>query len=72
MRDALEERIIRLEENAYFQEKTIKELHEALLMQQRQLDTLQKQYEGTQSRLRHLFLLMQEGGPENSAPPHYL
>ncbi|MDD6248212.1 SlyX family protein, partial [Desulfovibrio piger] len=36
-----EERIIRLEELAYFQEERLRELNEALTAQQQQIDTLE-------------------------------
>ena len=40
-----EERIIRLEELAYFQEERLRELNEALTAQQQQIDTLEQRLE---------------------------
>ena len=53
--EALEGRIARLEETAFFQEERLKELDSALTAQQAQLDAMERQLADT---------------PENALPPH--
>ncbi len=68
--DTLEERLTRLEETLYFQDRTIQELNEALTAQQFQLDEMHKLMQALQTKLRSLAPVLDTGG-ENTPPPHY-
>lgn len=73
MSNNLENRIIKLEETVYFQEKTISELNEALLQQQFQLDEMLKQQKAIEAKLRLIIPLLQEADNlDDGPPPHYL
>ncbi len=65
-----EERLNRLEEQLYFQERTIAELNRVLIERQAQADELERRLALAEDRLRALLPLLEEGG-EQSAPPHY-
>lgn len=71
MNSQLEGRVIRLEEQIYFQEQTLEGLHEALLRQQEQLDRLNRRLEEREELLRQLVSLLEEGGV-HTLPPHSL
>lgn len=69
----LEERIIKLEETVYFQEKTIVDLNEALTQQQFQMDEMLKQQKAIEAKLRLIIPLLQEHSDmDDGPPPHYL
>lgn len=69
-----EERLNRLEERVYFQERQLEALNEALVRQQSQLDETEKRLADACLMIRVLReLLGQQGeGPENALPPHYM
>ena len=68
-----EERIARLEETLYFQERLVSDLNAALTGQQRQIDALERTVEGMREGLEELRLMLETGGgPANTPPPHYL
>lgn len=67
----LEQRLIRLEELAVFQDRTIAQLDEALARQQTQLDEREQQIERLEARMRILWLHFAETGGEHALPPHY-
>lgn len=67
----LEQRLIRLEELAVFQDRTIAQLDEALTRQQTQLDEREQQIERLEARMRILWLHFAETGGEHALPPHY-
>lgn len=70
-----EERIIRLEELAYFQEERLRELNEALTAQQQQIDMLEHRLAGTMELARNLRDQLGQtgnGAPVNDLPPHYM
>ena len=69
--DDLEQRLVRLEELAVFQDQTIAQLDEALARQQAQLDAREKQIDRLEARMRILWLLFAETGGEHALPPHY-
>lgn len=66
-----EERLTRLEEVCYFQESALKELNEALVQQQQQMDLLEKMLARSETKLSALQAQLDQG-PENSPPPHYM
>ncbi|WP_297219190.1 SlyX family protein [uncultured Desulfovibrio sp.] len=67
-------RLIRLEEQAVFQERRLEALNEALIRQQRQLDEMERQLGDMRRLLRLMWQRMDQEGdaPENSLPPHYM
>ncbi len=65
-----QQRLDLLEEGQYFQEKNLKELHEALHMQQKQLDMLEKKLARTEEKLASLLGLMDGQGITQTLPPH--
>jgi len=65
------ERVAQLEEQIYFQEKTISELNEALTNQQFQIDEMEKKMEAIIIRLRQLSPVLDDGGVDDGPPPHY-
>lgn len=67
--ERLQERLARLEENMYFQESTIKELNEALTLQQGQLDTLERKLSQALEKLNDVQSMVDQG-PESTVPPH--
>lgn len=67
--DAVLERLSRLEETIYFQDKTIKELNEALTQQQFQLEGLEKKLDQAHEGLKDVQQMLDQGG-ESTVPPH--
>ncbi|GFM37198.1 SlyX family protein [Desulfovibrio psychrotolerans] len=67
----LEERIAKLEETVYFQDTTIRELNQALVAQQFQLDEMEKRMLAMQTKLRELLPILDDGGTDDGPPPHY-
>lgn len=65
-----EEQIARLEELAYFQEKLLSQLNEALTGQQKQLDMLEKRLAELEENVTDL--MNAQDGPVNTLPPHYM
>lgn len=67
-----EERIARLEETLFFQDRLVQELNTALTNQQRQLDLMERALEKLGAQVEELRLLAETGnGPANVPPPHY-
>ena len=66
-----EEQIARLEELAYFQEKLLSQLNEALTDQQKQIDALEKRVAELEENVTTLIDATKEG-PVNTLPPHYM
>ena len=62
----------RLEEQVYFQERTLSALNEAITLQQRQLDDLQGRMEAVEEKFRELWELVGNEGGEATVPPHYM
>lgn len=69
--EALEGRIARLEETAFFQEERLKELDSALTAQQAQLDAMERQLGDLGALARNLRDKLADA-PENALPPHSL
>ncbi|MEG6504375.1 SlyX family protein [Nitratidesulfovibrio sp. 1201_IL3209] len=73
MTKELEDRLARLEETVYFQEQALRELNDALVRQQAQLDETERLLEAARERLRSLTRMMEDdGGEDTGPPPHYL
>lgn len=68
---ALVRRLIRLEENAFFQEERLKALDAALTDQQRQLDALERQLAQLRAITRALRDKLADS-PEDALPPHFM
>lgn len=68
----VEEQIARLEELAYFQEKLLGQLNEALTGQQAQLDALEKRLAGLEENVSALLEASDGNAPANTLPPHYM
>ena len=67
-----DDRIARLEETLFFQERLVQDLNAALTAQQRQIDTLERALEVLGERMEELLLAVESGGgPANTPPPHY-
>lgn len=71
MQDELQSLLERLETRLAFQEDTIEQLNQALIQQQRQLDTLHEKMRAVQTKLKEV-----QGSPvasqaEETPPPHY-
>lgn len=70
---AMEERVSRLEESLFFQERLLDELNAALTGQQRQLDAMERVVAELRGQVEEMRLLLESGGgPANVPPPHYL
>lgn len=70
----LERKIIRLEENAWFQERKIGELEEHAKELRLRLDALNRQHEGLQLAFAHFqeeLLTARGEGMANPPPPHW-
>jgi SlyX protein len=70
-----QERLDRLEETVFFQEKTIADLSSALAAQQSELDELKRRLADAEARLLEIarFLLENSSaGRSPEVPPHYL
>lgn len=65
-------RLERLEEQVFFQERSLNALHEALVLQQAQLDQLETRVERMEEKVRTLWEIVGEDGGETTLPPHYL
>lgn len=63
------DRLARLEEGQYFQEKNLQELNAALIAQQTHMDVLEKRLALVEEKLGALQSLMDEGGTA-TVPPH--
>lgn len=68
----MDEHVQRLEEDNYFLTRRVSELDEALTLQQRQLDDLERKFARMSAELERLKEVAQEGtAPVNTPPPHY-
>ncbi|MCR5562099.1 MAG: SlyX family protein [Desulfovibrio sp.] len=67
----MQERLDRLEELCFFQEKRIDELNDALTAQQSQIDVLEKELRAAADILRLVRENMTEA-PANTLPPHHM
>ena len=68
----MEERVQRLEEDNYFLSRRVRQLDEALTMQQRQLDDLERKLARMSAEVERLKEIAEEGNaPVNTPPPHY-
>ncbi|MBP3730703.1 MAG: SlyX family protein [Mailhella sp.] len=67
-----QEKIARLEELSWFQEKLLAQLNEALTGQQRQLDMMEKRLLRLEEHVSMLMLDAQQEAPVNALPPHYM
>lgn len=67
----LEERLQRVEENYYFQEKFIEELNAVVILQQEQIRTMQQELDELKKQIAMLRDLL-DVKFENTTPPHYL
>lgn len=67
----LEERVARLEENLYFQERLVNDLNAALTAQQRQIDAMERTLEELRAQMQELRQVLEDGGGVNVPPPHY-
>jgi SlyX protein len=67
-----EERVARLEEISFFQERLLQDLNAALTRQQRQLDAMERTLDEMGVRVEELRLAVEAGNaPANTPPPHY-
>lgn len=67
-----EQRIARLEETLFFQERLLQDLNEALTAQQLQLDQVQQDLSRAQTRIQELHQALDSGsGVDAGPPPHY-
>lgn len=66
----IEERLARLEEELFFQDKNLRELNESMCRQQRELDMLARELGEAGRILRAVRELIAEK-PVNGVPPHY-
>jgi len=70
---AMEERLARLEETVFFQERLIGELNEALAEQQQAINELTHRADTLRDEVWGLREQLDAGSaPVNSPPPHYL
>jgi SlyX protein len=68
----MEERLARLEETLFFQERLLQDLNAALTSQQRQLDAMERALETLGVQVEELRLTAETGnGLANTPPPHY-
>ena len=68
----MEERVQRLEEDNYFLSRRVRKLDEALTLQQRQLDDLERKLARMSAEVERLKEIAEEGNaPVNTPPPHY-
>lgn len=67
----LEKTAARLEEQAYFQERLLSQLNDALTGQQKQLDLLEKRVEQMENSLNAVLEALRDA-PQNTLPPHYM
>ncbi|MFR3456994.1 MAG: SlyX family protein [Bilophila wadsworthia] len=65
-------RLERLEEQVYFQERTLSALNEAITLQQRQLDDLQGRMEAVEEKFRELWELVATKAAKRPCPSHYM
>ena len=62
----------RLEEDNYFLSRRVRQLDEALTLQQRQLDDLERKLARMSAEVERLKEIAEEGNaPVNTPPPHY-
>ena len=67
-----EEHIARLEELSYFQEKLLTQLNEALTIQQKQLDGMEKRLNDMEASLSILLDNLERHTTVNTLPPHFM
>ena len=67
-------RLTRLEEELAFQEQKLEGLNSALVLQQKQLDKMERELLELAQRLKAALEAMEEAGqgPASEKPPHYL
>lgn len=67
-----EEHIARLEELSYFQEQLLTQLNEALTIQQKQLDGMEKRLNDMEASLSILLDNLERHTTVNTLPPHFM
>ena len=68
----IEERLVRLEEGLFFQDRLLRNLNIALTEQQRQLDQMEVVLGGLREKVAGLSDLVDAANaPANTPPPHY-
>lgn len=65
----MEDRIVRLEKNAAFQEETLEQLSQALIEQQKRIDHLEKLVNSLRSQVQSGSFIKRPD--EETPPPHY-
>ncbi len=68
----IQEKIDRLEELTFFQERLLSQLNDALASQQRQLDRLEARTAMLEKKLDDVALAYSQEAPVNALPPHYM
>ncbi len=64
-------RVVEIETRVAFQDQTIQELNEAVIRQQREIDSLTRELETLRERLRGLVPSPVVPSDEETPPPHY-
>ena len=68
----IEDRLARLEETLFFQDRLLNDLNSALTGQQKQLDALERGLQELREQVEDLRMVIETGGtPANAPPPHY-
>lgn len=67
----MNERLTELEVRVAFQDKTLQDLNEVVIRQQREIDRLKRELEAMKSRLAGLAPSMVISREDEKPPPHY-
>ncbi len=68
----MQDKIDRLEELVFFQERLLSQLNEALTSQQRQIDRLEAKAAMLEKQLGDAVQAYLQEAPANTPPPHYM
>ncbi len=67
-----QDKIDRLEELSFFQERLLSQLNDALISQQRQIDRLVARADALEAQLANIAAAYSQEAPVDAPPPHYM
>ncbi len=68
----IQDKVDRLEELAFFQERLLSQLNDALMAQQKQIDRLEARADALESLLANITEAYSQDAPVDTPPPHYM
>ncbi len=68
----IQDKVDRLEELSFFQERLLSQLNDALMAQQKQIDRLEARADALEAMLANITAAYSQDAPVDAPPPHYM